>query len=82
VSDFPRLEKLGIKIHVSPVQHVLFADLESKLNTAQQEELNQRMNGQTCPVVEAGAAAYPWDVEAILERMASGKLTGSQLLWD
>jgi hypothetical protein len=25
---------------------------------------------------------YPWDVEEVLERMMSGKLTGTQLLWD
>jgi hypothetical protein len=25
---------------------------------------------------------YPWDVEAVLERMLSGKLTDTQLLWD
>lgn len=25
---------------------------------------------------------YPYDVEAVLERMMSGKLTGTQLHWD
>jgi len=25
---------------------------------------------------------YPWDVEPVLERMMSGKLTGTQLYWD
>lgn len=37
---------------------------------------------QTCPEVDGKLMLYAWDVEAVLERMYSGRLTGSQLLWD
>lgn len=35
-------------------------------------------DGQTCTL----QGPYPWDVEAVLVRMKTGKLTGSQLEWD
>lgn len=31
---------------------------------------------------QAMEGPYPWDVEAVLERMASGRLIGSQAVWD
>jgi hypothetical protein len=42
------------------------------------DKFSEYFGMQTCH--EGGL--YPWDVEPVLERMMSGKLTGTQLYWD
>jgi hypothetical protein len=79
---YPRLRKLRVKVHYEPVPYVLFADIDKALDQSQKDQFNKLFGIQTCPCVEAGSAVYPWDAEAVLEVMASGKKTGTQLLWD
>lgn len=80
--NYPRLEALKIPIYPTPIYHVLCAELDAKLTEAGRKQFNDLFGIQTCPAVDGGSAVYPWDAEAVLERMASGRLTGSQLFWD
>lgn len=80
---YPNLERLGIPVYHSSVGYVLCADIDAKLSPMQRALFNELFGIQTCPVIEGkGPAVYPWDADAVLERMFSGKLTGSQLIWD
>ena len=42
------------------------------------EQFSEMFGIQTCTM----HGPYPWDCEAVLERIASGNLTGTQLCWD
>lgn len=80
-SEYPRCEELGLTIALSRgVPYIALAELEHVLpaDTARGKRFNHLFGVQTVP--ESGA--YPWDVEAVLERMASGKRTGTQLIFD
>lgn len=79
---YPRLTQLGIEINESDAgpPGVNNDSLNAALirNNLSIETFSELFGCQTCSV----NGAYPWDVEAVLERMMSGKLTGTQLLWD
>jgi hypothetical protein len=77
---YPRIKELGLRTYQKPVPHVKSKQLHVKLKQAglDRERFNEMFGIQT--MTEHGP--YPWDVEAVLERMMSGKLTGTQLLWD
>jgi hypothetical protein len=77
---YPRINQLGVRIYKTPVAHVRSKELHAKLKRAglDGDRFSDLFGVQTC--YEKGP--YPWDVEAVLERMMSGKLTGTQLLWD
>ena len=78
--QYPRLSQLGIKVSASPIPHVTWKEIDVAVIRAglNREEFQTYFAGQTC--ITQGA--YPYDVEAILERMMSGKLTGTQEYWD
>jgi hypothetical protein len=78
--DFPRCEQIGATIILEPISHIPRANLRECLNRAGiDEEIYADLYGiQT----QCAYGPYPWDVEAVLERMMSGKLTGTQLLVD
>ena len=80
--EYPNLEKLKVPIFNVPVEHILLKTLMKALTKNEREKFHKYFGAQTCPLVDAGTAIYPWDAEAVLERMFSGKLTGSQLIWD
>jgi len=81
--DFPRLKELGIPVHVHyDIQYVRSADIYAKLTEEGRKRFDKFFGCQTCPVIDGRPALYPWDVEAVLERMKTGKLTGTQLFWD
>ena len=71
---------MGVPIfYDSGIEYVTLADLSKALKTKGRRSKFHKLFGvQTCP--ESGL--YPWDVEAVLERMASGRLQGSQKFWD
>jgi hypothetical protein len=90
--EYLRCEQLGIPVHMEPVAHVFVDDVDKGLLAAAHGEewvgvalsasFSALFGVQTAPVVDGGRALYPWDTEAVLERMMSGMKTGSQLLWD
>lgn len=77
---YPRIEQYGLVISNDkpgpPGIH--WSEFLAKIPYEQKDRFSELMTGQTCS--ENGA--YPWDVEAVLERMNSGRLTGTQLYWD
>jgi hypothetical protein len=79
--DYPRVESLGINVKFDrgvpfiPWQHL---DERLKESGVDKRRFDKLFGVQTC--LERGP--YPWDVEAVLERMFSGKLVGTQLFWD
>ena len=79
---YPNLTNLGISISDDPVSHVLVKDLERNLSKGNIVKFHEYFGVQTCPLVESGPAVYPWDAEAVLERIFNGKLIGSQANWD
>lgn len=85
--QYPNLRRLGIEI-IQSRGAVLAEDVYSALDRAYgkdsgaREKFDEWFGVQTCPHLKEGAALYAWDVEAVLERMASGKLIGTQLFWD
>lgn len=77
---YNRIDQLGIVITESPIDHIEFDVLDKALKNSgiDADKFNEYFGMQTC--YEKGL--YPWDVEPVLERMMSGKLTGTQLYWD
>lgn len=75
--DYPRIKELGITVYEKPVPHVNSAELAQALGD-KKEQFHDLFGIQTCSV----DGPYPWDVEAVLERMKTGKLTGTQKDWD
>ena len=79
-TEYPRIAQLGMTVIEDPVQHVTWADLDEKVidGGLDREQFSDYFGVQTCHV----SGPYPWDVEAVLERMMGGKLTGTQKYWD
>ena len=77
---YPRIKALGIPVFQDRnVEYVSFNSLKKALKDKGITRKFHKLFGiQTC--YELGL--YPWDVEAVLEKMASGELIGSQLNWD
>jgi hypothetical protein len=83
-SEYPRLEELGVVVHRRDdvPSHVLWSDVRvavtGKWGEAGLAKFGKLFGVQTC----LAEGPYPWDVEAVLERMSSGRLTGTQAYWD
>jgi hypothetical protein len=79
VNHYPCIKKLGVKIYNDPYPHVKWTELHLKLEELDiVKKFNEFYGCQTC--CEGGPYAH--DVEAVLERIKTGKLTGTQLFWD
>lgn len=83
-NEYPRIKALGIPILNG---NVLSSDVDDVLPKKERKIFSKLFGIQTCPMIkldngEEVCGLYAWDVEAVLERMKSGKLTGSQLFWD
>lgn len=80
MTKYPRIEQFGLIISTDkpgpPGIH--YSEFLIKIPDEKKTLFSDLYGCQTCG--ENGA--YPWDVEAVLERMESGKLTGTQLHWD
>jgi hypothetical protein len=76
-SLYPRLTELGVTIEDGCVDAM---ELEVALlrNKLSPKRFDEYFGVQTV----SGRGPYAWDVEAVLERMMSGKVTGTQLHWD
>ena len=79
-ASYPLLTRLGIQIQTSPIPHVTRMDLLKGLKDAKlsQNDFHKFFGCQTCYV----DGPYPWDVEAVLERMINKHLAGTQLCPD
>lgn len=89
MSRYNRLDEIGVEVHDE--QSFCWVDPERVKSACKSRGLNHEkfcelFGVQTCPIIQSGDgylhALYAWDAEAVLERMISGKLTGSQLDWD
>lgn len=90
MSEYKRLDALTVSVRVKGIPYIRCDELTAKLGPGKSREFDSLFGIQTCPVIEAetkkngdhAGCLYPWDAEAVLERMASGERTGSQLHWD
>jgi len=79
--DYPRINELGLTIIINnpnAIPGINFKEILKKLGEEKYKIFSDMFGCQT--VGENGA--YIYDVEAVLEKMASGKLTGTQKYWD
>jgi hypothetical protein len=81
---YTRLNQLGITVYDQPIPHVKPDELRAALAKVGLSEstFNEYFGAQTMLLCEGVGCPYPYDVEAVLEKMMSGKRTGTQLLWD
>ena len=77
---YKRIDQIGCVVTESPIPHIKYAALDEAIERAglDREKFSEYFGVQTC--YQGGL--YPWDVEDVLERMMSGKLTGTQLIMD
>ena len=75
---FPTCKEMKLKTTKGIVWNKDFHKLTNKMGEEWSNKFNECFGIQTCP--EGGMWAH--DVEAVLVRMKTGKLTGSQLIWD
>ena len=82
---YPRLKELGIPIIDGSVRgtdlKLALKGLDEKIGKktgTSGRQFSKFYGVQTC----SGVGSYAHDVEAVLERMLSGNLTGTQLHWD
>lgn len=73
---YPRIYSMGIPINNGCIK---WTDIQPKLEKLGiSNRLYERFGVQT----QAMEGLFASDVEVVLERIMSGKLTGTQLLWD
>ena len=79
-SLYPRIDSIGLTVHEEPVAHVKRLELKNALVRAGIDlpRFYDLFGVQTCFI----DGPYPWDVESVLERLKSGRLTGTQAVWD
>jgi hypothetical protein len=77
--DYPRITELGLTVRAAEcgLSYVDRAELREALGP-KLARFNRLLGLQTA--IREGV--YPWDVESALERLTTGKLTGSQKEWD
>lgn len=78
--SYPFIYEIGASVDVYDIgtPFVPRNSIRSALSQADFETFSNLFGCQT--MSEHGP--YPWDVEAVLVRMLTGKLTGTQLIWD
>ena len=83
MSGYKRIEELGIVVTHTEDEYpdgVKRSEIIKALNKNKMDmDLYFKLFG--CQTM-SGNGAYPHDVEAVLERMMSGELTGTQKFWD
>lgn len=84
VDPYPQIKKLGLNITVkSGIDCISSKEIDRVFNEADRKKFSEYFGVQTCILLDDGAVGlYCWDVEAVLERMNSGKLIGTQKYWD
>lgn len=81
---YPFIDKLGIPVYLEGnCPYVLSEDIRKVLNKEQMKIYSNLFGAQTGICTKDGkCGSYPSDVNSCLERVLTGKRTGSQLLWD
>jgi len=80
MKEYKRCREIGVTIIQEPMNHVNRNNLhECLMKAGMSPELYSKLYGVQTQYI---GGPYAWDVEAVLERMMSGKLTGTQLLMD
>ncbi len=74
---YPRLNQLGLTVHDEPIKHVKWDDLNKAIEPFK-DTFYELFGRQTCLI----EGPYAWDTEVVLEMIASGKQTGTQLFPD
>ncbi len=80
-SKYPRITELGLTIITKFPKSIPGIDgkeLDKKLGKKKSKIFSELFGAQTC----GQNGMYVYDVEAVLERMASGNLIGTQKHWD
>ena len=78
--EYPRLKQIGCTVKHEPCDHVAWTDLDEHLADA---AIDREIFGDMFGIQTVSShGPYAWDVEAVLERMFSGQLTGTQKHWD
>jgi len=84
-SNFPRIHEYGLEVWeykdgrgIPFVPRKQLSDMLKKQGSAFSDRFHKLFGVQTMSVY----GPYPHDTEAVLERMVSGKRTGTQLVWD
>jgi hypothetical protein len=75
--DYTQIKAHKIPLHEKPIPHVKWDDIRKALGD-QYGRFQDLFGIQTC----LAEGPYASDVEAVLERMVSGKLIGTQLFMD
>jgi hypothetical protein len=81
INEYPHIKKLGLKIIMdcpNSIPRINGKELDRKLGKEKSKIFSKLFGCQTC----GANGMYVYDVEAVLERMDSGKLVGTQLFWD
>lgn len=79
--EYPRISELGLTIVTkcpNSIPGVSFAEIKEKLGNKKYKIFADMYGCQTCGM----NGPYVYDIEAVLERMMSGKLKGTQLFFD
>lgn len=77
MKKYKRIQQFKIKVY-DKGNYVKWEDIRKALNKPQLKLFGKYFGIQTCD----SRGPFPWDVEAVLERIVSKKLTGTQLDWD
>jgi hypothetical protein len=79
-TPYPRITQIGLAVYEEPCAHVKWEEMDAALAA---HRLDRKRFGELFGVQTVCAhGPYSWDVEAVLERMMSGRRTGTQILWD
>jgi hypothetical protein len=77
---YPRCHQIGVSVFETPIHHVSRNELNECLVKANLDpDTYAELFGVQTQILQG---PYAWDVEAVLERMMSGKLTGTQFFMD
>jgi hypothetical protein len=80
---YPRCKAFGLQVRYRDkgwayITHEDIAKMFTEKGDSFSTKFNTMFGVQTCAV----EGLYPHDVEAVLERMVSGRITGTQAFWD
>ena len=77
--NYPRIRELGlVVVDDGGVPVVPWHELKRVLSKEKLDEFGRFFGVQTCSPL----GLYAWDVSAVLERMRSGRVVGTQACWD
>lgn len=80
---YPRIYELGLVVIREPVDYIPSKKINKILRKlCLTKKFSDYYGIQTGLLIDGEIGFYAWDVEAVLERIFSGKLIGTQKFWD